>query len=220
VILIQRGGGDVPQPELFIGPDSIEVVPKVRNLGFVLNKNLTPVDHYKAVCQRIYSVLRSVKPHARYTPFGVRKKLVVSLVIPHINYGNVVLSIVDSASQRRLNVAFNSCLRYVHDIPRREHVSHLAPTIISVSLATHLKIHLLTLLFKVLHIRHPCYLFTLFHFASLACTRNLIVTPHRSLAMGHSFTVGACGLWISLPRRIKNKRALGRFVGLVRTHFT
>jgi hypothetical protein len=70
VILIQRGGGD--EPELFIGPDSIEVMPKVRNLGFVLNRNLTPVDHYKAVCQRI---LRSVKPHARYTPFGVRKKL-------------------------------------------------------------------------------------------------------------------------------------------------
>jgi hypothetical protein len=49
-------------------------VPKVRNLGFVLNRNLTPVDHYKAVCQRLYSVLRSVKPHARYTPFGVRIK--------------------------------------------------------------------------------------------------------------------------------------------------
>jgi hypothetical protein len=45
VILIQRGGGDVPQPELFFGPDSIEVVPMVRNLGFVLNRNLTPLDH-------------------------------------------------------------------------------------------------------------------------------------------------------------------------------
>jgi hypothetical protein len=69
--------GVVPQPELFIGPDSIEVVPKVRNFGFVLNMNLTPVDHYKAVCQRLYSVLRSVKKHARYTPFGVRMKLAV-----------------------------------------------------------------------------------------------------------------------------------------------
>jgi hypothetical protein len=69
VILIQRGGGDVPQPEMFIGLDWIEVVPKLRYLGFVLNRNLTPVDHYKVVCQRIYSVLRSVKPHARYTLF-------------------------------------------------------------------------------------------------------------------------------------------------------
>jgi hypothetical protein len=76
----------------FIRPDSIEVVPKVRNLGFGLNRNVTPVDHYKAFCQRIHSVLRSVKPQARYTPFGVRKKLVVSLVMPHINNGNVAFS--------------------------------------------------------------------------------------------------------------------------------
>jgi hypothetical protein len=101
---------------LFIGPDSIEVVRKLTNLGLVLNRILTPVDHYKAVCQRIYSVLRSVKPQARYTPFRVRKKLVVSLVMPHINYGNVLFSTVDSASQRRLNDAFNSYLRYVHDM--------------------------------------------------------------------------------------------------------
>jgi hypothetical protein len=90
---------------------------------------------------------------------------------------------------------FNSCVRYVHDICRREHGSHLVPNIIGVSLASHLRINLLTFLFKVLHIRHPCYLLTLFHFASSVRTRNIIVTPRRSLVMGHSFTVGACGLW-------------------------
>jgi hypothetical protein len=73
----------------------------------------------------------------------------MSLIMPHINYGNAVFTTVDSASQRRLNVAFNSCLRYVHDILRREHVSHLVPTIIGVLLATHLKIYLLMFLFKV-----------------------------------------------------------------------
>jgi hypothetical protein len=93
----------------------------------------------------------------------------------HITYGNVVFSTVDSTSQRRLNVAFNSCLRYVHDIPHREHVSHLVPTIIGVSLSTHLRIHLLTFLFKVLQIRHPCYLFTLFHFASSARTIGILL---------------------------------------------
>jgi hypothetical protein len=111
--------------------------------------------------------------------------------MPHIIYGNVVFSTVDSASQRRLNVALNSFQRYVHDIPRREHISHLEPSIIGVSLATHLKIHFLTFLFKVLHIRHSCYLFSLYHLASSARTKNLIVTPQRSLTMCHSFRVGA-----------------------------
>jgi hypothetical protein len=97
---------------------------------------------------------------------------------------------------------FSQLLTLHHnDIPRREHVSHLVPTIIGVSLATHLRTDLL---FNVLHSRHPCYLFTLFHFASSARKRNLIVTPHRSLAMGHSFLVGACGFWNSLPHRIES----------------
>jgi hypothetical protein len=172
------------------------VVPKVRNLGFVLNRNLTPVDHYKAVCQRIYSVLRSVKPHARYTPFRVRKKLIVSLIMPH-NYGNVVFSTVDSASQRRFNVAF--CVKFLSALCSRYPSSGVCFSSCAYyyrfSLTTHLRIHLLTFLFKVLHIRHQRYFFTLFHFASSARTRYLIVTPHRSLAMGHPFRVRACGLW-------------------------
>jgi hypothetical protein len=101
----------VPQLELFIGLDSIEVVPKERNLGFVLNRNLTPVNLYKMVCQRIYSVLRCVKPHARYTLFGVRKKLVVSPIMPHINYGNVVSQLLPL--HRRGDLTLRSILVYV-----------------------------------------------------------------------------------------------------------
>jgi hypothetical protein len=76
--------------------------------------------------------------------------------MPHIDYGNVVFSTIDSASQRRINVAFNSCLHYVHDILRREHVSHLVLTMFSV------RIHLLTFLCKVSHIKHPCDLLRFF----------------------------------------------------------
>jgi hypothetical protein len=65
------------------------------------------------------------------------------------------------------------------------------PTFISDPLVTHLRV-----------IRLPCYLFTLFHFASSARTKNLIVTPNRSLAMGHSFTVGACGILFHIGLRL------------------
>jgi hypothetical protein len=65
----------LPQPEFFIGTDSIEVV------RFILNRDLSPVDHYKVVFQRICSILRSVALHARYTLFEASKKLVVSLII-------------------------------------------------------------------------------------------------------------------------------------------
>jgi hypothetical protein len=48
-VILTQSDGDVPQHELFVGPESIKMVPKVRNLRFILNNNLTPV-----VCQRIH----------------------------------------------------------------------------------------------------------------------------------------------------------------------
>jgi hypothetical protein len=47
-----------------IGSDVIKVVPKVNNLGFVLNERLTAIDHFKKVCQKVYWILRSLRPHA------------------------------------------------------------------------------------------------------------------------------------------------------------
>jgi hypothetical protein len=66
------------------------------------------------VCQRIYWIIRSLGPHAAHTPFEVRRRLVLSLILPHVNYGNIVFTGADSASQRRLEVAFKACLRYIH----------------------------------------------------------------------------------------------------------
>jgi hypothetical protein len=81
---------------------------------------------------------------------------------------------------------------------------HLVPTIIGVSLATDLRIHILTFLFKVLHVR-PCYLFTLFHFAS-----------HRSLPI-HS-RLGHVGCRILFHIGLKISALWGAL--WVRTYFT
>jgi hypothetical protein len=53
------------------------------------------------------------------------------------------------------------------------------------------RIQLLSFLYKVLHVRHSCC--SLFHFASSARNRNLVVTPHWTLAMSKLFVVEACG---------------------------
>jgi hypothetical protein len=66
---------------LLIGSDVIKVVPKVNNLGFILNEKLTATDHFNKVCQKVYWILRSLKLHASNTPFEVRRRLVVSLII-------------------------------------------------------------------------------------------------------------------------------------------
>jgi hypothetical protein len=114
----------------------------------------------------------------------------VSLFMPHIGY----VGIVYAASQRRLNVAFRACLWYIHSLRRLDHVSHLETGVMGASLADYSRVQILPFLYKVLHVRHPCYLFSLFRFASSARTRNLVVPTHRSFAMSQSFAAGLLGV--------------------------
>jgi hypothetical protein len=81
--------------------------------------------------QRIYWILRSLRPHAAHTPFEVRRSLVLSQIFPHVNFGNIVFIGADSASQRKLGVAFKACLRYIHMRRRLDHISHLESTVTS-----------------------------------------------------------------------------------------
>jgi hypothetical protein len=121
--------------------------------------------------------------------------IVLSFILPHVNYGNIVFTGADFASQRSQGVAFKACLRYIHMKKRLDHVSHLETTVTGTLLVDNARIQLLSFLYKKLHVRHSSYLFSMFHFASSVCTRNLTVPPHRTLAMNQSFMVLGCRAW-------------------------
>jgi hypothetical protein len=159
-------------------------------------------------------------PHSSHTPFPVRKRLVQFLVTPTINYGNIVYSSVDMAFRSRIRVAFNACLKYIHRVRPRDHISHLENSVTGMSLETSAGAQLLTFVYKILHVRHPSYIFSLFHFASSARTRNLVVPLHRSHAMSHSFIVRSGVLWNYLPHFVKALPSLSRFMSSVRAVFS
>jgi hypothetical protein len=54
VIVISRCRVDIPPPTLLVESDVIKVVPKVNT-------------------QKVYWILRSLRPHASHTPFEVRR---------------------------------------------------------------------------------------------------------------------------------------------------
>jgi hypothetical protein len=84
------------------------------------------------------------------------------------------------------------------------------------SQADYARIQLLSFLYKVLHVWHPCYLFSVFRFASSARTRNLLDPAHRSLAMSQSFVVLGCRAWNALPHAMKILPTRVSFVSAVK----
>jgi hypothetical protein len=75
-----------------------------------LNERLTATELFKKVCQKVYWIWRSLRPHSLHSPFQVRRSLVVSLSMPHIGYRVIVYVSVDTASQRRFNISFRAYL--------------------------------------------------------------------------------------------------------------
>jgi hypothetical protein len=124
--------------------------------------------------------MRSVRSQAAQTPFEVRRRLNLWLILPHVNYGNIVFTGADSASQRRLRVAFKTCLRYIHIRRRFDYVSHLELTVTG------------TLLVDNIYTSYCIFVILLISFAS-SCTRNLTVPLHSTLAIYES-VIGGFGL--------------------------
>jgi hypothetical protein len=220
VMLIHRLANDLPQPHLVIDSDTVKVVPKAVNLGFVLNTRLTPIDHFSKVCQKIYWVLRSLRPHSSCTPKTIKKKLINTLILTHINYSNIVFSHIDSASSRKIGVAYNACLRYIHGLGRRDSVTDLQESITGLNLQNSATLQLLKFVFKVKYSRHPSYIYSLLQFGSSDRTNNLNLPICRRNAMCHSFAAVASKTWNALPHAIKPISILGRFTMEVRKHLS
>jgi hypothetical protein len=138
------------------------------------------------------------------------------IILPHINYSNIVYSHIDGRSSSKLGVAYNACLRYVHGIGRRESVADLQCSITGLNLKDSATLQQLKFLFKIIHTQHPSYLFSLLQYGSSQRTNNFNLPVYRSNAVGHSFVVVASKMWNDLPHAIKSINTLGRFIAEVK----
>jgi hypothetical protein len=90
----------------------------VKNLGLTIDNRFSLRDQVSCVRRYVGFVLSRLWQFADVTPVMTRKKLVQSLVISHILYCDVIYSHASVEVNRRINVAFNSCARYIFGDPR------------------------------------------------------------------------------------------------------
>jgi hypothetical protein len=93
-----------PLPALFLGDDFIPYVFKAKNLGVTFSYNLNWGDHVSTICRKVYEALAGLRRLADVTPFAIRMRLVVALVIPFFIYCDCVYFALDSYSLRKLTM--------------------------------------------------------------------------------------------------------------------
>jgi hypothetical protein len=119
---------------LHLGGNRIKFHRKVKNLGLMMNDELTWDDQVSKVCRNVLFTLKHLWTMSNFTPMETRHKLVTSLIVPQFLYCDVIFSKSTARLRERLKVAFNSCARYIYRISRYEHITQYASRILGIPL--------------------------------------------------------------------------------------
>lgn len=183
---------------------TIPYVDEVNNLGFFLNSTLSCESHINHVVKKIYCGLRQLYISSAFVPVAIKLNLVRALFMPIINYGSVVFSNPDSSSFRKLELAFNSAIRYVYGLRKFDHISRFSCSITGCSLREHINIRNCIFLFNIIKTRQPAYLYEKLCFAQSNRTRNINVPHFNYLSSKRLFFFHAIRLWNSLPLTVRS----------------
>lgn len=200
-------GRDVVNTDSFpcveISDDKIPYVNTAKILGLVFNQTLTWDDHVSLAVGKIYGTLRVLYLTCKYLPTKVKMMLVKTLLLPILLYGHQVFCDLDSISKRKLNVGFNSAVRFVYNLRRFDHISEYSDTIYGMPFETYLKYKTILCLFKIKCSGTPEYLFSKLVFSSSARSRVLIPPRYKFNVSKKQFFIFAIGQWNQLPARLR-----------------
>lgn len=190
-------------PVIQLGNTVLQYVNKVKYLGFYVNSSLTCKDHINNLVKKVYFVLRNLRMTSNCIPSETKRRLVIQLILPLINYFADVYSKLDSQSYHKVLLSLNSATRYVFGISRFSSVSTWRKMILGCELEDYLRVRNLLFLHKLLNDKTPLYLYDRLTFGR---SRNmtLIIPKHTSLNTSRLFFVNAIKLWNALPMAIKS----------------
>lgn len=207
-------------PNIYLNTSVLKYVRKVKYLGFHLNSTLTCKDHINIVVRNVFLTLRNLRMSGDYVPIAVKKRLVLQLILPLVNYSAQVYSKLDSQSLHKLEVALNNATRYVFGISRFESVSTWRNMILGCELTDYLSIRNLCFLHELLYKKIPGYLYEKLTFGTSTRSITLITPRHMHLNTSRFFFINAIKLWNSLPHRIKVIRGKNNFAKALFDYYT
>ena len=94
-----------------------------RNLGVVIDRELSLAAHNTAVCHSGYSQLRHLRPVVRSLSMNATKTLVQAFISCHLDYCNSLLYGVSDGLLQRLQSVQNAVARLVTGTRRSDHIT-------------------------------------------------------------------------------------------------
>ena len=100
---------------------SVTPVSKVRDLGVIIDEELTMTAHVNQVFSDCSYQLRQLRGIRRFLTFDARRALVIAFISSRLDYCNATLYGVAAGNTHRLQVVINAAARLVTETGRYEH---------------------------------------------------------------------------------------------------
>jgi Reverse transcriptase (RNA-dependent DNA polymerase) len=207
-------GKEIPEnlPLIKVADVNIPYSSKVKNLGVIMNSELTWGDQIATVVKGVYYTLNRLWLTADTTPTETRRRLVVALILPKFLNADIIYSQSSKGNRNRLNKAYKACSRYVYGKVRNPDENFdPAKHIMGQTLDQLHEFRICTQMFKIVSGTGPEYLRAKLQSGRSVRTGVLIPPRHYYLDRGNSFFIKGVNLWNSLPVAIKSAHSLGAF---------
>ena len=153
------------------GTHQIVFSDKVRNLGFILDSNLTMKQHVNKICQTAYYELKRISSIRRYLTEDAAKQLVTSCVLSGLDYCNSLLMGTPNSVIQPMQKVQNTAARLILRAPRHQNCTPLLQQLHWLPISERIKYKTACMCYNAITGSAPSYLSELLH----------LYSPSRSL---------------------------------------
>ncbi len=213
-----------PFKSLRIGSAVVEAVSKARNLGLLMDNQMTLSSHVDSVCQSANLALRKIGQIRKHLNLATAEKLVHAFVSSRLDYCNSILYGLPDYELRKLQHVQNTAARMVALVKKRDHISPVLRRLHWLPVKHRITFKVLLLTYKALHGLAPCYITELLQryipTRTLRSGSKALLTPVSSSTSygARSFAVAAPALWNDIPLEIRNATSVESFKSMLKTH--
>ncbi len=197
----------------------------VRNLGVILDSNLSFENHISNVTKTAFFHLRNIAKLRNMLSVSDAEKLVHAFMTSRLDYCNALLGGCPASSINKLQIVQNAAARVLTRSRKYDHITPILQSLHWLPIKFRISYKILLLAYKALNDLAPAYLTNLL--SRYNPTRSLrsqnsglLVVPRiaKSTKGGRTFSYLAPKLWNSLPENVRGSDTLSLFKSRLKTH--
>jgi len=209
-----------------IGDITVGTLDSVKNLGVIMDSNMTFDKQVSKMCKSTYFNLRNIAKIRKCLNTQDTKLAVNALVTPHLDYGNGLLFGVKKKLINKLQVAQNSAARLIGRLRKHDHISEYRKDLHWLPIEARIEFKILLMVWKALNNQAPAYLENLLNIRMPAINlrsrnRLLLDLPDGSGTNKYAdrgFCRSAPNLWNKIPYEVRARASIESFKRGLKTY--